>query len=208
MAVKALEKIRVSSKSTEFSYLFPIKNKMKNFETITAKKAVIIMITESIKVSLNSYESLLCFLNAFLGSSTVKIDKEISENILATLSAMEKIPTSVNVLVILAMLLERAAHPLVIRSDIPGEIECFSKVDALSIFTPLLVCSLRCDGIKMYKTAQVSMDNENMANNWLKSGEIILKSIRKAAIPLVKAGRVLSKIAWVNISIFWKKILA
>ena|SRR3989344_5907288 len=195
MAVKALEKMRVSSKSTEFSYLFPIKNRMKNFEIKTAKKAIIIMITESIKVSLNSYESLFRFLNAFLGSSTVKIDKEISENTLATLSAMEKIPTSVNVLVIFAILFESADHPLVIRRDIPGEIECLSKEKALFILTPFLNCSLRCNGTKTYKITQVIIDNENMAKSWVKFGEIILKSIRKAAIPFTEAGSVLSKIA-------------
>ncbi len=138
IAVKALEKIRVSNSSMESLYLSPIKNRIKNLETTTAKTAITIMITESINVSLNSYESLLRFLNAFLGSNTVKIERETSENTLATLSAMEKIPTSANVLVIFAILLERADHPLVIRSDIPGEIEYLSKEKALFSFISLL----------------------------------------------------------------------
>lgn len=139
------------------------------------------------------------FFAAFLGSNTVKIEREMSEKIWAILLAREKIPTFAKFCRILIMLFVSAGQPSLISCEIPAGSACFIS-NQLSLM--VMGRALNFWGNAVYSMLLPKIDRAKTANVPESVVGSNLRKIPRAKSVLIMAGIVFSNTVWLNISCF------
>jgi hypothetical protein len=124
------------------------------------------MIKDMTNVSVKSYLRFCFFLLAFLGSSTVNIEREARANICEILDAREKIPTSVKPPEIFATALLIVGQLSAIICDTPAGYALFIRF--------LIPCRVNLNLINFLdrgiNKALAAIDKEKIATEWVKLG--------------------------------------